>query len=151
MSPYLNLSFFLTVLISKEFLIFNEEILVLLAFALFTRLVVILIGEASADELIMRGNKIRGDFNFYKNLQMKSLSYLLNYNDKQKNLSIELKKNASFSKFDISILAHSYPKNFQNSILAMGSACLKQNINRGSVASDLGQSRLFKVFYKIDF
>ena len=148
---HLNLFLFLTVLISKEFLIFNEEILVLLAFGFFIRLVVILIGQVSAEELIVRGNKIKVDFDFYKNLQTKGLIYVLSYNKKQKNLSLELRKNASLSRSDISNLAHFYPKAFHNLVLAVGFACLKRIINHDTEVSDFGQSSLFKTFYKIDF
>jgi len=148
---HLNLFLFLAVLISKEFLIFNEEILVLLAFGVFIYFIVIVMGQFINEELALRGNKIKVNFDFYKNLQIKSLSYLLNFYNKQRSLSLELKKNASLSKFDISTLADFYPKAFRNLVIFVGFARLKRGISHDAETSDLCQSSLFIDFYKMNF
>nr|QIC54964.1 ATP synthase F0 subunit 4 [Cryptophyta sp. CCMP2293] len=139
------------VLISKEFIIFNEEILVLFAFGFFIHLVVIGIGQVSGEELIMRGNKIKGDFDFYKNLQTKGLSYLINYNEKQQELSQELKKNSLFLYFEISSIAKFYSKDFYNAVFLIGFAYFKRYISSGTKIYARGQSTLLKRFYSTNF
>ena len=68
-SRYLYIILLALVALSKEFLVFNEEVLVLLAFAIFIYLLVNYGGEMIASELDARKEKIKEEFDLYKNLQ----------------------------------------------------------------------------------
>jgi len=71
-SRYLYVALLGLVALSKEFLVFNEEVLVLLAFAIFIYLLVNYGGEMIAAELDSRKDKIKEEFDLYKNLQEKN-------------------------------------------------------------------------------
>ena len=79
------LFFLLSILIvlSKEILVFNEEILVLFAFGIFIFLVYNFAGNLISLELDARSVKIEEEFGFYKHMQQKTLSHLISYHKKQ--------------------------------------------------------------------
>ena len=79
-SKYL-LFFLLSILIvlSKEILVFNEEILVLFAFGIFIFLVYNFAGSLISIELDSRSVKIEEEFSFYKQMQQKTLNHLISY------------------------------------------------------------------------
>ena len=91
-SKYLYGVLLVLVALSKEFLVFNEEVLVLLAFAIFIYLLVNYGGEMIAGELDSRKEKIKEEFDLYKNLQEKTFTHLISYHQKQKLLSSEIKE-----------------------------------------------------------
>ena len=68
-SKYLYGVLLVLIALSKEFLVFNEEVLVLLAFSIFIYLLVNYAGEMIASELDSRKIKIKEEFDLYKNLQ----------------------------------------------------------------------------------
>ena len=76
-SKYLYIVLLGLVALSKEFLVFNEEVLVLLAFAIFVYLLVNYGGEMIAAELDSRKEKIKEEFDLYKNLQEKTFTHLI--------------------------------------------------------------------------
>ena len=100
-SKYLYIVLLGLVALSKEFLVFNEEVLVLLAFAIFVYLLVNYGGEMIAAELDSRKEKIKEEFDLYKNLQEKTFTHLINYHKKQKLLSSEIKEIFEISKSEI--------------------------------------------------
>ena len=71
------------IFISKEFIVFNEEILVLLAFFIFIFLVINYAKSAINESLNEKLEHIKNEFNFYKNLQKQTISYLIGYHKKQ--------------------------------------------------------------------
>jgi len=89
------------IVLSKELLVFNEEALVLLAFALFIYLFLTYGGEVIAKELDSRKEKIKEEFDLYKNLQLKTFTHLVNYHKKQKLLNLEIKEILAISKLEI--------------------------------------------------
>nr|YP_009476679.1 ATP synthase F0 subunit 4 [Storeatula sp. CCMP1868]AVM81172.1 ATP synthase F0 subunit 4 [Storeatula sp. CCMP1868] len=79
------------ILISKEFIVFNEEVLVLLAFLVFIFLVIKFVKNSINDSLNEKLEIIRKEFEFYKNLQKQTISYLINYHLKQISLVKNMK------------------------------------------------------------
>lgn len=76
-SKYLYVVLVGLVALSKEFLVFNEEVLVLLAFGIFICLLVNYGGGMIAGELDSRKEKIKEEFDLYKNLQEKTFAHLI--------------------------------------------------------------------------
>lgn len=137
----------LIVLLSKEFLIFNEEILVLSAFGLFIYLVVMGVGQASATELIIRGSKLKLDFDFYKNLQIKGVLYLLKYNKKQIDFTKEFSSFLIVLCFEIVVLGKVYPKLFNYFVFRIGLSHLKGSSNSGAEISAIKKGALIKALF----
>jgi len=100
---YLNLFLFVIILLSKEVIVFNEEILVLFAFGLFVYLVSVYGGAMLAEELDNRGLKIKEELDLYKGLQQKTLQHLINYHSKQRQLTGELQSILRVSKEELII------------------------------------------------
>ena len=87
----LPLILFIVIVLSKEILVFNEEILVLFAFGIFIFLVYNFASDLISSELDSRSVKIQEEFNFYRSMQEKTLTHLIAYHNKQKLLSEEIK------------------------------------------------------------
>jgi hypothetical protein len=79
------------IFLSKEILVFNEEILVLFSFLVFSFLFYYFIGSIFIVELDLRFNKIKNEFCFYQELHKKTLNYIISYYNKQKLLCEKLK------------------------------------------------------------
>jgi len=93
-----------TVVFSKEILVFNEEILVLFAFSIFVYMSYYFAGSMFSLELDNRSNKIKEEFDIYKNIQVQTLTHLISYHNKQKLLSEEIKSILSLTKNDINLI-----------------------------------------------
>jgi len=100
-SKYLYVALLGLIVLSKELLVFNEEALVLFAFALFIYLFFSYGGEIIAGELDSRKEKIKEEFDLYKNLQLKTFTHLVKYHKKQKLLNLEIKEIFAISKAEI--------------------------------------------------
>ena len=107
-SKYLYGVLLVLIALSKEFLVFNEEVLVLLAFSIFIYLLVNYGGEMIAGELDSRKEKIKEEFDLYKNLQEKTFTHLISYHQKQKLLSSEIKEVFEISKAEIANIEKFY-------------------------------------------
>jgi F0F1-type ATP synthase membrane subunit b/b' len=108
------LFFLLSILIvlSKEILVFNEEILVLFAFGIFIFLVYNFAGSLISIELDARGIKIEEEFSFYKHMQQKTLNHLISYHKKQILLSEEVQSIFLITKNDIKVVISNYSQLF---------------------------------------
>ena len=100
------------ILLSKEILVFNEEILVLFAFGIFIFLVYNFAGDLLSIELDSRSAKIEEEFSFYKNIQQKTLIHLISYHKKQIFLSEEVKSIFSITRKDIDVIVYNYSQIF---------------------------------------
>jgi hypothetical protein len=100
------------VVLSKEILVFNEEILVLFAFGIFIFLVYNFASSLISLELDARSIKIEEEFSFYKNTQQKTLTHLISYHKKQVLLSEEVKSIFLITKKDISVIILNYSQLF---------------------------------------
>lgn len=98
--------------LSKEILVFNEEILVLFAFGIFIFLVYNFAGSLISLELDARSVKIEEEFIFYKQMQQKTLSHLVSYHKKQILLSEEVKSIYLITKNDIKVVISNYSQMF---------------------------------------
>lgn len=110
-----NLLFLLLLIIialSKEILVFNEEILVLFAFGIFMFLVYNFAGSLISVELDARSIKIEEEFNFYKSMQRKTLNHLVSYHKKQILLSEEVKSIFLITRNDIKVIISNYSQLF---------------------------------------
>lgn len=117
-SKYLYGVLLVLIAFSKEFLVFNEEVLVLLAFSIFIYLLVNYGGEMIADELDARKEKIKEEFDLYKNLQEKTFTHLISYHQKQKLLSSEIKEVFEISKAEIANVEKFYENSLQNHLVS---------------------------------
>lgn len=93
-----------TVVFSKEILVFNEEILVLFAFSIFVYMSYYFAGTMVSLELDNRSNKIKEEFDLYKNIQVQTLTHLISYHNKQKLLSEEINGILSLTKKDLDLI-----------------------------------------------
>ena len=100
------------IVLSKEILVFNEEILVLFAFGIFIFLVYNFAGSLISLELDARSVKIEEEFSFYKQMQQKTLSHLVSYHKKQILLSEEVKSIYLITKNDIKVVISNYSQMF---------------------------------------
>jgi hypothetical protein len=97
--------------ISKEFLVLNEEILVLLSYFIFIFLTIHFCKSLINDFLNSKINSIKNEFYFYIDLQKKTVFHLISYYKKRMFLSGSLIKILLFAKNEIKIL-FVYFKNF---------------------------------------
>jgi len=91
---YKKFEFFLLltlIVFSKEILVFNEEILVLLSFIVFSFLFYNFTRDTICIELNLRSNKIKEEFDFYEETRKKTLIHIISYYSKQKLLSHKIK------------------------------------------------------------
>jgi len=79
------------VILSKEILVFNEEILVLFSFVVFFSLSYNFVSDSISHELDSRSNKIKEEFDFYQEMKEKTIVHLVSYYKKQKSLSKKVK------------------------------------------------------------
>jgi F0F1-type ATP synthase membrane subunit b/b' len=112
----LLLSLLFLISLSKEILVFNEEILVLFSFGIFIFLVYNFGSTMISSELDSRAVKIQEEFNYYKNMQEKTLTHLVSYHKKQKLLSEEIKTIFVVIKKDISLIILTYSQLFIKSL-----------------------------------
>jgi len=142
-SRYLYVALLGLVALSKEFLVFNEEVLVLLAFAIFIYLLVNYGGEMIAAELDSRKDKIKEEFNLYKNLQEKTFTHLISYHQKQKLLSSEIKEIFETSKSEIVNIEKYYENLLQNSLISNFEERLKRVSNNENKTNSALQKEIF--------
>ena len=101
---------------SKEVFVFNEEVLVLFSFSFFIYTVYRYASNSIGSELDVRSNKIQEDFDYYKNIQEKTLINLISYHNKQKLLCAEVKAIFAITKKDASLLIPTYSRLFLKSL-----------------------------------
>jgi F0F1-type ATP synthase membrane subunit b/b' len=142
-SKYLYIVLLGLVALSKEFLVFNEEVLVLLAFAIFVYLLVNYGGEMIAAELDSRKEKIKEEFDLYKNLQEKTFTHLINYHKKQKLLSSEIKEIFEISKSEIANIERYYENLLQNSLISNFEERLKRVSTNENKTNSALQKEIF--------
>jgi len=133
---------FTLTLLSKEVLVFNEEILVLFAFGTFVFLVYNFASNLISEDLDSRANKIREEFHFYKDIQEKTLSHLILYHNKQKLLSEEIKSIFLILKKDIDIIISSYSKLFSKLFINAVEDKLKKIISSESKLNLILQNKI---------
>ena len=105
------------ILLSKEILVFNEEILVLFAFSIFIFLVYNFAGDLLSIELDVRSAKIEEEFSFYKKIQQQTLTHLISYHKKQVFLSEEVKSIFIITRKDIDIIVSNYSQLFSKFLI----------------------------------
>jgi len=143
----LPLILFIVIVLSKEILVFNEEILVLFAFGIFIFLVYNFASDLISSELDSRSIKIQEEFNFYKNMQEKTLTHLIVYHNKQKLLSEEIKAIFMITKKDISATLSTYSQLFIKSFLYTIEDKLKKILIGESKFNSLLQDKISSELY----
>jgi hypothetical protein len=121
---HLHYALLLLILVSKECLIFNEEILVLFSFVVFSRLVVTNASQLIALELKIRIKKMKESYNFLKQLQNKALLFYKKYAEKQARFSSFLIKSLILINNETLLLTDIFQKTFNNKIILIGVSCL---------------------------
>lgn len=86
---------------SKEILVFNEEILIVLAFSIFIYLTANSASSMIADELNEKSKAIKTKFDVYKNIQEKTIMHLLSYHSKREILADKIKTISQIRKLRI--------------------------------------------------
>jgi Mitochondrial ATP synthase B chain precursor (ATP-synt_B) len=82
---------FVLIVVSKEVLVFNEEILVLFSFVVFSFLFFRYFTSVFSSDLYLRSNKIKEEFCFYEETRKKTIVHVLSYHNKLKMLSDKAK------------------------------------------------------------
>lgn len=78
---------FILVIVSKEILVFNEEILVLFSFIIFFLIFQNYVFAILSFELNLRSNRIKEELYFYQQVLKKTLTHMVSYYNKQKFLN----------------------------------------------------------------
>jgi hypothetical protein len=96
---------------AKEILVFNEEILIVIAFSIFIYFISTYASSMIVNELDEKANLIQNKFDVYKNIQEKTIIHLLNYHTKRELLSERIKTIANIKKLRISVVHEYYKTN----------------------------------------
>lgn len=142
-SKYLYGALLILIGFSKEFLVFNEEVLVLFAFSVFIYLLVNYSGEMIASELDSRKTRIEEEFNLYKNLQEKTFIHLISYHQKQRLLSFEIKEVFETSKAEIASIENLYENLLQNYLVLSFEERLKRVLSSENKTNVVLQKDIF--------
>jgi len=143
----LPLILFIVIVLSKEILVFNEEILVLFAFGIFIFLVYNFASDLISSELDSRSVKIQEEFNFYRSMQEKTLTHLIAYHNKQKLLSEEIKAIFAITKKDIGLILSSYSQLFIKSLFYTIEDKLRKILTSESKFNSLLQDKISSELY----
>jgi F0F1-type ATP synthase membrane subunit b/b' len=133
--------------LSKEILVFNEEVLVLFSFFVFISLVYHFLSFQISCELDSRSNKIREEFIYYKDLQKNILAYLISYHNKQRCLLEEIKNILLSTKRDILYIKTSYSKLFLKFLLNAIEDKFKKVLSNESKFDSLLQNKINSDLY----
>lgn len=96
------------VIISKEILVLNEEILIVLAFTIFIYLILNNASSMISEELDQKALSIQNKFEIYKNIQEKTIIHLSNYYKKRELLSDTLQIIYNIKKIRIALINRYY-------------------------------------------
>ena len=130
-------------MLSKEFLVFNEEVLVLLAFSIFVFLLVNYGGDMIASELDSRKQRIKEEFDLYKDLQEKTFVHLIGYHEKQRLLNSEIRTIFEISKSEIASIEKYYENLLENHISSNIEELLRRISTNESKISSALQKKIF--------
>lgn len=117
------------IFISKEFIVFNEEVLVLVSFFIFIFLIINYAKSSINESLNSKLEEIKNEFDFYKNLQKQTVSYLINYHKKQTLLVGNIKKILLFSKEELNFIENCYSILWRNKVKLNFEDKLKKLVN----------------------
>jgi hypothetical protein len=136
---------FILVFISKELVVFNEEVLVLLSFFIFIFLIINYAKSSINESLNSKLEEIKNEFDFYKNLQKQTVSYLINYHKKQTLLVENVKRILAFSLVELKFTENCFSISWCNKVRSNFEDKSKKLINCES------QKNLFiQNFYLLD-
>lgn len=108
----------ISVLISaKEVLVFNEEILIVIAFSMFIYLVSKYASDIISKDLDEKTKIIQNKFDIYINIQEKTIIHLLNYHSKRIGLSTKIKTISKIKKLRMAIINQFYKANLNKKTL----------------------------------
>lgn len=108
----------ISILISaKELLVFNEEILIVIAFSTFIYLVSKYGSDILSKDLDEKAIIIQNKFDIYINIQEKTIIHLLNYHSKRIALSIKIKTISKIKKLRMGIINDYYKNNLNKKTL----------------------------------
>lgn len=105
--------FLIIIVLSKEFLVLNEEILIVLAFSIFIYLVLNNASFMISEELDEKSKTIQNKFDVYKNIQEKTILYLFDYYNKREILSEKIQKISNIKKLRVDIINRYCKTNFK--------------------------------------
>lgn len=100
-----------TFICAKEILVFNEEILIVIAFSIFIYFVSNYAGSMIIAELDEKAKTIQSKFEIYKNIQEKTIVHLLNYHSKRELLAEKITTIAKLKKLRMTIIYQYYKTN----------------------------------------
>jgi hypothetical protein len=107
----------LSLVCAKEILVFNEEILIVIAFSIFLYLVSEYASTAIIEELDEKAKVIQNKFDIYKNIEEKTIIHLLNYHNKRELLSEKIKTISKIKKLRMNIVHQYYQTNLNKQTL----------------------------------
>jgi hypothetical protein len=138
---------FILVVLSKEVLVFNEEILVLSAFGVFIFLIHNFASDLISLELDSRNLKIEQEFAFYNDVQKKTFMHLVSYHKKQLLLCEEIKLIYSILKKDVDSLFVNYSDLLSKYLLISIDDKLRKILSIESKVNEIFQEKLNSKLY----
>jgi hypothetical protein len=135
-----------TFICAKEILVFNEEILIVIAFSIFIYFVSNYGGSMITVELDEKAKTIQSKFDIYKNIQEKTIIHLLNYHNKRELLSEKIKTIAKIKKLRMNIIHQYYKTNLNKQTFLQIDDTLNRFLLNEYINSSAFQERfLFKL------
>jgi len=98
----------LSMCLSKEVLVFNEELLIVFSFSVFIFLLYSLTSNQISLTLDLRANSIKQEFDFYIKIHKDVLNYLVVYYSKQKTLPLDINNFFFIFKKDTLLVVQGY-------------------------------------------
>lgn len=113
----LNILTFLALFCLYEFLVFNEELLIVIAFSIFLYLVSSYASTSIVEELDEKAKVIQNKFDIYKNIEEKTIIHLLNYHNKRELLSEKIRTISKIKKLRMNTVHQYYQTNLNKQTL----------------------------------
>jgi hypothetical protein len=132
----------LALVCAKEILVFNEEILIVIAFSIFLYLVSQYASTAIVDELDEKAKMIQNKFDIYKNIEEKTILHLLNYHKKRELLSEKIKTISKIKKLRMNIVQQYYKTNLNKQTLTH----VEETLNRFMLSEYINTSAFQEKF-----
>jgi hypothetical protein len=114
------------IVVAKEIFIFNEEILIVIAFSLFVYLLSTYGSTMISRDLDEKSITIQHKFDMYANIQEKTIIHLLNYHSKRIALTTKIKTVSEIKKLRMIVINQFYKANLNKNTLAQ----IEEMLNR---------------------
>jgi len=137
------------IVFSKEILVFNEEVLIVLAFSIFIYLVLNGASSMIAEELDEKAQSIQNKFNVYNDIQEKTIVYLCDYYTKREFLSTKIQKIETIQKARVSTIERYVKINCQKLVVSHIEDILTRFVLNEYISKNAFQQRFISKLNKL--